>query len=139
MDVHINYLAVLLAALSSMVVGMIYYAPAVFGKKWMALAKIDEKRYQKELPRLMPVMFVAALVVAYVMAHVIYAEHRFFGNSWLSDSVSTAFWLWLGFSATTLVVHNALEQRPTKLTFISVGNRLLSFLAMGLILGWLHP
>jgi xanthine/uracil permease len=139
MDLHINLWAVLLAGVSSMVIGMIYYAPSLLGKVWMKLAKVDEKRFQREMPRVMPWVFVAALVTAYFVAYFSFLYHSFFGDSWLTASVVTALLLWVGLSATTTFVHNALEQRPKQLTVISMGNRLLSLLAMGLILGWLHP
>lgn len=139
MSVDINLWAVLLAGVSSMVIGMIYYSNQLFGKDWKKLAKIDEKRFQKEMPRNMPGMFVAALVTAYTVAFTTFLYHNFFGNSWLAAGVTTSLMLWLGLSATTTFVHNAVDQRPMQLTAISVGNRLLSILAMGLIIGWLHP
>ena len=39
---EINYIAVVLATLSSMVVGAIWYAPRVFGSYWMKQAGIVE-------------------------------------------------------------------------------------------------
>jgi cation transport ATPase len=138
-SVHINLWAVLLAGVASMVVGFIYYMPNVLGKVWMKLAKVDEKRFQKEMPQVMPGVFIAALVTAYVMAQFMYVEHAFYHAGWMSDALLTAVLAWLGFSFTTIFVHNALDQRPARLTYIAWGNRFLSFLAMGLILGWLHP
>ena len=87
----------------------------------------------------MPIMLLAALIAAYILAHFMFMAHAFYHDSWLGAGVTTALWLWAGISLTTLVVHNALDQRPFKLTLLSCGNRFLSLLAMGLILGWLHP
>lgn len=139
MDVHINGWAVLLAAFSSMVIGMLYYADWAFGKAWKRLSGVNVKEFEKQFPRLAPWIFVAALVTAYIVAHVMYLAHAFFGYTWLSTGVDTALWLWLGISATTLFIHQSMELKPAKLTLVSMGNRLLSLLAMGLILGWLHP
>jgi small-conductance mechanosensitive channel len=139
MDVKLNVLGILLAALSSMVIGAIYYSPAVFGKTWLKLAKINEAMYKKDLPKLLPIMFLSALLLSYVLADTIYVEHAFFKDSWMVDSLGVAFWIWLGFSATTLVVHNGLDQKPKKLTAIAIGNRFLSIMTMGLILGLLQP
>jgi hypothetical protein len=113
--------------------------PGLFGTKWMRLGKIDEKLFQKERPRLMPLLFVAAFLTAFVLAHFVTIVHNYFGNSWMAAGVGTALWVWVGFSLTTLFVHNSMDQRPFNLTIILWGNRLLSLLAMGLILGWLHP
>jgi hypothetical protein len=53
-------------------------------------------------------------------------------------SLTSALIIWL-VVATNIYIHNSLDQRPSKLTAMSLGNRLLSILAMGLIIGWLHP
>ena len=37
----INYLAVALATISTMVVGFVWYTPRVFGTYWMKTAKVD--------------------------------------------------------------------------------------------------
>jgi hypothetical protein len=139
MSVDINLWGVLLAGVSSMVIGMLYYSNALFGKEWKKLAKVNEKRFQKEMPRVMPLVFAAALVTAYVVAYITFLYQNYFDTSWLVSGVVTSLILWIGVSATTTFVHNSVDQRPTKLTAISAGNRLLSILAMGLIIGWLHP
>jgi len=139
MDVQVNFGAVLIAGLSSMVIGTIYYADQVFGKEWKRLSKIDVKKFEKDFPHKLPWVFLAALLTAYIMAHVMYLAHAFYEYDWLSTGITTALWLWLGLSATSLYIHNAMDQRPAKLTVLSIGNRFLSLLAMGLILGWLHP
>ena len=139
MDVQINLWGVLLAAVSSMVIGMLYYAKPAFGAEWMKMAKVDSKKFEKEMPKIMPWVFLAALVTAYVVAYVTFLYVNFFHTSWLRAGVVTSLILWLGVSATTTFVHNSLDQRPRALTAISLGNRLLSLLAMGLIIGWLRP
>lgn len=139
MRVDVNLWAVLLSGVASMVIGMLYYAKGAFGKEWMKLAKVDENRFARQMPKIMPFVFLGALVTAYVVAYVTFLYQYFFRSSWLSAGVVTALILWLGISATTVYVHNSLDQRPSELTAISLGNRLLSILAMGLIIGWLHP
>ena len=139
MEVHIDLWGVLLGAVASMVIGMVYYSNALFGKEWKKLAKIDEKRFQKEMPKIMPMMFIAALITAYVVAYFTFLYQNLFQTSWVGAGVVTSLILWLGVAATTVYVHNAFDQRQSKLTAISLGNRLLSILAMGLLVGWLHP
>jgi uncharacterized membrane protein YpjA len=139
MEVHINLWGVLAGGVASMVIGMIYYADQLFGKEWKKLAKIDGKRFEKEMPKVMPMVFIAAVITAYVVAYFTFLYHNFFQTSWIGAGVVTALILWLGLAATTVYVHNSLDQRPSKLTAISLGNRLLSILAMGLLVGWIHP
>lgn len=139
MNVHINLWGVLLAGVSSMVIGMIYYSDAVFGKSWKKLSKVDTKKFGETMPKIMPLLFLAALVTAYVIAYVAYIYKSFFTSSWIGAGIETSLLLWIGISATTLFVHDTTDLKPSKLTAISVGNRLVSLLAMGLIIGWIHP
>jgi hypothetical protein len=141
MDVDINYLAVLLAAASSMVVGSVWYARSVFGNTWAKLAgvKMDRKPKASEMGWLLGSTFVASLVTAYVLAHVTFLANSFFGNSFLSDALQTGFWLWLGFTATRLYVHDAFEGRRKKLTVLNAAHELVTFELMALIIGLLKP
>src|SRR6476469_3287424 len=122
MSVDVNYLAVFLAAVSSMVVGSLWYMPASFGKAWMYGS-----------------VFVASLVTAFVLAHVTFLANKFFGDSFLSDALQTGFWLWLGFTAARLYVHDTFEGRRKKLTLLNAGHELVTVLVMALIIGLLKP
>lgn len=137
MDVSVNYLAVLLAALSSMLVGSVWYAPGMFGKTWAALAKVDMKRTPKSggMAWLLSSTFVASLITAYILAHVSFLANTFFQNSFLQDALTTAFWLWLGFAATRLYVHDAFEGRRKKLTGLNISHDLVTVLVMAVIIG----
>lgn len=139
MEVQVNWLAVVLAAVSSMVVGAVWYAKPVFGTVWAKLVKLDDKKMREGAPMAMLLAFVASLVTAYVLAHVTYISNNFFGNSFMQDAVTTAFWLWLGISATRVITHDAFEQRPMNLTLLTLGNQLVTLVVMGLIIGWLQP
>ncbi len=141
MNVDVNYLAVLLAVVASMIVGSIWYAQSVFGRTWAKLAKIkmDGEMTFGNMAPLLAQVFVASLVSAYVLAHFVFLSHRFFGNSWMFDAVSTAFWAWLGLVAARIFTHDVFEKRPKALTLLTFGNELVTLLAMGAVIGWLHP
>lgn len=141
MNVDINYLAVFLAAASSMVVGAIWYAKGVFGATWAKLAKVDMDRKVSgaEMARLMGVTFLLSLLTAYVLAHVTFLSYNYFPNTFFESAVSTAFWVWLGFVATRILTHNMFDQRPNKLTLLALGNEFVTIMVMGLIIGWLAP
>ncbi|MDF2461200.1 MAG: hypothetical protein K0S68_603 [Candidatus Saccharibacteria bacterium] len=139
MDVQVNYLAVVLAMLSSMVVGSIWYARPVFGKTWMKLTKVDPSKPGSPVWQPIVITAVVSLITAYVLAHVAYLSNFFFANSFLQDSLSTAFWLWLGFTAARFITHDAFEGRPAKLTAINLGNEFVTIMIMGLILGLMGP
>lgn len=137
MNVDINWLAVLLAGLSNMVVGMIWYSKSVFGTMWMKWVGLDEKKAAKGSAKAIAIAVVASILTAFVLAHVSALSKAFFGVTPLEASLTTAFWLWLGISATTVVIHDSFEQRPMKLTLLTISNQLVMLLVMGLIIGLL--
>lgn len=135
MEVVINWLAVIAAALTSMLIGGLWYSKKGFLKQWLRLIKMDEKKFEKGAKRAPLITLFVTLVTAYVLAHFIYITHAFFDNSYLQDALTTALWVWLGFVAARFVMHGAFEQKPEKLTLLNVGFELVSLLAMGFIIG----
>jgi hypothetical protein len=139
MDVQINVWAVILAAVSSMVVGSIWYSKGVFGSTWGKLAKVDMSKTPQagQMALLLASTFVASLLMAYVLAHVSYLANTFFGNDFLQDALTTGFWLWLGFVATRLFVHDAYEGRRKQLTVLNISHEFVTIMIMALIIGWM--
>lgn len=135
MEVQINIIAVIAAMLSSMVVGSIWYAQAVFGKPWSKLAKVDMSDKRGNMAKPLITTLIVSFITAYVLAHLAYVSNQFFGNSLLQDSLMTAFWAWIGFTAARFVTHDAFEGRPDKLTLINVSNEFVTIMVMGLIIG----
>ena len=80
-------------------------------------------------------MVVVSLITAYILAHFINYTHYFNGGSWGNSALLTALWAWVGFGLTTIVAHGAFEPRDSKVMVINAGNRLLTLLVMGMILG----
>lgn len=136
MEVQVNLWAVLAAMVSSMAVGSVWYMPAAFGKTWMKLAKIDtSKKDGGSVWMPIAVTAVVSLITAYVLAHVAFLSNQFFGNSFLQDALTTAFWVWLGFTAARFITHDAFEGRPVKLTTINIAHEFVTIMVMGLIIG----
>lgn len=139
MEVAVNWWAVILATLSSMVVGAIWYAKPVFGTAWMRLIGKREKDLEKSGMWPMLITLVVSFITAYVLAHVTFLAHHFFQNSFLQAATSTAFWLWLGFVAARIITHDAFEGRPRRLTLMTVTHELATLLVMALIIGVMQP
>jgi hypothetical protein len=137
MDVQVNLWAVFFAAVSSMIVGSIWYAKGAFGSTWGKLAKVDMSKTPKpnEMFMLLAWTFVASLVTAYVLAHVTYLSNTFFQNDFLEDALTTGFWLWLGLVATRLYVHDSFEGRRKKLTVLNVSHELVTIMVMVFVIG----
>lgn len=139
MEVVINWWAVLLATLSTMVVGSIWYSKSVFGRVWMKLIGKTEKDMAKN-GAVRPILttLVVSFITAYVLAHVTFLSDHFFGGSYLQNALATAFWMWLGFTAARVITHDAFEGRPMKLTWLTISHELVTFLVMGLVIGLVH-
>lgn len=137
MDVAVNYLAVVLAAVSTMVVGSVWYTPKVFGKMWMKLsgAKPDPHMSGSKMALMYGGVFLASLISAYVLAHVTYLSNQVLGGTFLMSALSTAFWVWLGFTAARIFTHDTFEGRRKQLTLLNSAHELVTFLVMGLIIG----
>lgn len=125
-----NYLAVLIAAIAAFVIGAIYYG--VLGKPWMKSARIDPAAAQMS-PVLFAISFVSELVMATMVAGVV--GHLGPGEVTLVNGVVSAFFLWLGFVATTLIVNHRYQGFGWDLSLIDGGHWLLVLLAMGAIIG----
>jgi hypothetical protein len=139
MGVEVSWIGIVLAVVAAMVVGFIWYSPGVFGNTWQRLAGLDSDKAKKGMVGPMAATVIGAVLTAYILAHTAYLSHAFFKNSFFMDSVNTAFWLAIGISATTLLIHNSFEHKPWKLTAISIGNRIVSLIVMGAVIGLFKP
>ncbi|MDO7881898.1 DUF1761 domain-containing protein [Antiquaquibacter soli] len=131
---EINWLAVVLATVSSMVVGSIWYAKAVFGRRWMRLAKIDESTMGNGVGAII-VTVIVSFVTALVLAGAAAIAQNFYGGNFLVNTLVTATILWAGFTAARVITHDAFERRPASLTTLTIGHELVTILVMGLIIG----
>ncbi|HRV75907.1 MAG: DUF1761 domain-containing protein [Candidatus Nomurabacteria bacterium] len=135
MNVEINNVAVLVAALSSMVVGSFWYSKSGFGKTWMKLSNVTEKQMKEGGFLPMVWALVRSLLTAYILAHVIFISNNFFGGSYFANSLTTGFYMWLGFGGVMMVMRDAFEGRPKNLTLLNVANEFVTIMVMALVIG----
>lgn len=138
MNIEVNYLAVVLAGVVSMVIGFLWYSKALFGKPWMKLMGYSAeslKKAQKEMGKLYALSFVASLVTAYVLFHIMTLSQHFYGYNPLQSGLSTGFWMWLGFVAPVQMTDVIFGSKKWNLFFINTGYQLATLLAMGLVIG----
>ncbi|MEO8263509.1 MAG: DUF1761 domain-containing protein, partial [Pseudolysinimonas sp.] len=132
---EINWLAVLLATVSSMVVGAIWYAKPVFGKRWMRLSGITDADTQKGAAVALIVTFVVSFFTAAVLAGSAAIAQHFYEGNFLLNAVLTAVILWIGFTASRMVTHDLFDRRPSSLTVLNLAHELVTVVVMGLIIG----
>lgn len=132
-QVEVNYLAVLVAAIASMVLGALWYSPMLFGSKWVKLmgwTQQEMEKRKKGMGKSYGIAFVGSLVMAYVLAIFI----AWAGAASVAAGVQVGFWVWLGFLATTGLGTILWEGRPKELYAINTGYELVQLLVMGAIL-----
>jgi hypothetical protein len=132
----LNWVAILVAAVSTMVVGFLWYSPLLFAKPWMRemgydpndKAKTEEMK--KSAGKAYGGSFVASLISAFTLAlilHGLRAEDWHFG-------VMASFHIWLGFVATVQFTGALFAKQSMKLFAINTGYQLVCYLVMGTIL-----
>jgi hypothetical protein len=91
-------------------------------------------------PRSLVIAFVGSLITASILAYMITLVHRYSGtHNYMLDSVWTAFWLWLGFTAVRFIVRDVFDARPMKLTLLNIANECVTIIIMSLIIGIFAP
>lgn len=126
----INHLAVIVAALSDLLVGALWYSPILFYKAWMNANGFTDEILKKGNPGIIyGLTCVLALVISYNLA--------FF----LADDKTDTMWgLTAGFlagvwAASAFAIVGLFERRSLSYILINTGYMLVAFSLKGLILG----
>ncbi|MBI2678223.1 MAG: DUF1761 domain-containing protein [Candidatus Koribacter versatilis] len=136
----INWLAVLAGGVVCMVIGFLWYSPALFARPWMAAsgydindkAKMDEMK--KSMGKTYSLAFLAALLQAAMLAKIL-AVTGVWGALY---GMKIAFGVWLGFVMTVQLTGALFGNQKMKLFAINTGYQLVSYLAMGALLAPMH-
>lgn len=136
---EINYWAVLLAMLSSMIVGSIWYTPKVFGTRWARLANVDMTGSARSAVWPIVTTVLVSFITAWVLAGASAIAWHFYEGSFFVGTVVTAVLLWAGFTAARFITHDAFEGRPTALTTMNIGHELVTLVVMAVIIGVWPP
>jgi len=128
---HINWLAVLAAAISTFVLGGLWYSPALFGRAWMSVNQLNQEDLAKSnMAKIFSLAFVFALVMAINLAAFL-AEPKT-NASWGATAGFLAGFGWVTLGIATI---SLFERRSLKYVLINGGYMTVSFVVMGLILG----
>jgi hypothetical protein len=125
-----NIWAVLLAAVSSFMLGGLWYSPALFGKTWTL--ENGGPKQEGHPAKVFGVSFVFSLIAAAAFA------------TWLGPApaldaaLKTGALAGLGFVATSFGINYQFAQRSFKLWLIDGGYHAAQFILFGLVLGLWH-
>ncbi|HEX6416637.1 MAG TPA: DUF1761 domain-containing protein [Candidatus Saccharimonadales bacterium] len=135
MNIEINWLAVTIATILSLVLARTWYRDRLFGSSWRKITGITPKDSQKAGMKPMAITLVANIITVITMAVVLSAYADYSDDNSVASALLIGFIMWLAFSATTLATHNAFEQKREKLTAINNGYQLALFLVVSGIIG----
>ncbi len=131
----INWLAVVVCVVVSMVSGSLWFNPKTFYPAWWRAIG----RSESDAPGIQNMGMVWGLTIlsSFVQAASIALMINTMGSMTLGSGVMAGFMLWLGFVATTSLT-NKLFAGQLKAWVLEQGNHLINFLLFGAILGVWH-
>jgi len=130
MDLDINWLGVLLAALATFAVGGLWYS-VLFAKAWQREAGVMDEQLKHGTVRVFVGSFLLALVMAVVLAAFIGDAGAGFGT--LAGLAAGVAWV-----AAALGINYLFERRSLTLFAINASYSVVAFTAMGAIIGALQ-
>jgi hypothetical protein len=128
-DFQLNYWALLVAALSTFMIGGLWYSPALFGKAWMRENGFTEESMKgRNMIKIFGLAFVLGLIAALNLAMFLGTESRpLWGAIW-------GFAAGFGWVATFVGTHYLFESKSFKLFLINAGYSIVALTVMGIIL-----
>ncbi|HKK47190.1 MAG TPA: DUF1761 domain-containing protein [Balneolaceae bacterium] len=132
---NINFFAVIVATLSTFVVGWLWYGP-LFGKAWMSAVGFTEEQLQQgNMAKIFGLAFIFEFIMAFNLAMFFYGGG---GGGSIITTWTGAFYGFLtgfGWIFFAIAVTSLYEQRSWKYVLINGGYWTISLTVMGLILG----
>ncbi len=130
-----SLLTILLATVAGWIVGAIWYG-ALFSKPWMAATGLTEEKITGGTGKPNPAPFIISFILEFVMAYMlaVLLMHTAPDGFSFAGALSAAFFLWLGFVATTMTINQRYEMRPWSLTLIDGGHWLAVMLVQAAVM-----
>ena len=127
---EVNWFAIALCAVSSLVLGGIWYSPLLFARKWQEAAGLSDEAAKSGN---MAVIFSLTLVLSFIAAAVF---AMFLGPKFgLGPAAAAGFSAGLCWVAASYGISYLFERRPLALWLINGGYHTVQFTLFGVILG----
>jgi hypothetical protein len=123
---QVNFLAVVVAGVCHMAVGLVWFQPSLFGRAWAALTKQE----LKPAVRWLVPGFFGHLLIALALAMLIVVT-----DATIPGALLIGVFVWLSFVVTLELGELIWEKIPVKLFLIRIGNHLVALCVACLILG----
>jgi hypothetical protein len=126
---HLNYVAALVAALSSFVIGGVWYSPILFAKAWQREAGLTDAQLKTHVGKTFTGAFVLSLIIAVNLAAFLGPRA---GVAWGAGAGALA---GVGWATASLATVFLFERRSGMLIVIDGGYLAVSYTVMGAIIG----
>ncbi len=130
-NIHINHFAVITAAVSTFLLGGIWWSPIMFQKAWKEECNFtDEFLKKSNMDKIFGLSFVFSLVMAYNLAF-------FVGSPDINAAMGALYGFFTGFGwvAMGIFIIGLFERKTWRYMLINAGYMIVSFTIMGTILG----
>jgi len=130
---QINYLAVVVAALSGFIIGYLWYSPLMFGNTWMKEAGLtDEDLKQASMIKIFGISFLLTLIICFNLAAFLGPESN------LIWGLTAGGLAGIGWVAASIGILYLFEHRSLKLFLINAGYQAVTYIIAGGIIGVWH-
>ncbi|MDO8597402.1 MAG: DUF1761 domain-containing protein [Sulfuricaulis sp.] len=130
----VNYLAVLVSGVAIFVLGGLWYSPALFAKKWMALIGKNEDELKAGSAGIMPMLYGLAFLCALATAWTLAVIQNHFDDLTILRATLLGGMCWFGFAGATSFATALFSMKPKQLWLIDSGYNLASFVMASIIL-----
>jgi MFS family permease len=129
---HINWLAVLVAAVAYFMIGGLWYSKVLFGPKWASLVglNMNDPEKNKGVVKLMIGSFIFMLITCIGLALLVVRMDLFILSSGIKLGLITG----ICFAVTAVAITYIYESKPTALYAITCGYHLIGNIAAAVIL-----
>lgn len=130
MNVPVNYLAVVVAAVANYLIGSLWYG-VLFRNAWQKFSGVSEMK----ITALSVVLtLIGALLMSYVLQHALFFANQYLKTSGIGGGLMVGFFNWVGFIAPVTIGLVVYEKKSWMLWILNNAYWLISLLVMGVIL-----
>lgn len=130
----INYRAAFVAAIVQFAIGVLWYSPVLFVTRWLKDTGLAADMAQ-QLTRTQLATVYGGSLVAFFVCYCVMAQFAHYVNAKnAKEGAQLSLWLWLGFTATTLLVNINYQMKPLSLFLIDASYWLISMIIGGMII-----
>ncbi len=131
MNIAVQYVPVLVAAVLTIPLGAMWYNHSFFGKPWMAMNKITPQMMKKGPGG---IAYAASIVSAVVTAATLWLFIGIMGSKSLPVNLGLAILLWIAFNFLPGLMHHLFAKKPVPLLLINSAFDLVNMLVIATVL-----